>query len=201
MAPPTVHASPTKLLTKLLPLPLPLLLLLPHTLALVTPKACPNKLTNPSFETGHLTPWLTILTSAWPIHNTTTTHPSSAPPHNGTYTYHAHSTSTISSSLSLSQSNIPLPVGVTVQCWAWIASSRAEGETRVDVFLDGVVCGSRVVSAGKGEEEGWVRVGGEVTVTGGVEGEGSTFVVVASSQGAGKDGWEVWVDDAGVGGC
>lgn len=68
----------------------------------------------------------------------------------------------------------------------------------MEVFLDGERCGAGVFGEGV---HGWRKVGGRVRVRGGVEGVGSTVAVVATSERAGEEGWEVWVDDAGVVGC
>lgn len=77
--------------------------------------------------------------------------------------------------------------------------------TSVEVWLDGVRCGEGVELVGgekEEEEEEWVRVGAEVQVAGGEGGgEGSTIAVVVTSQAAGEEGWEVWIDDVGVVGC
>lgn len=102
------------------------------------------------------------------------------------------------STLTLSQSGLDAPVGVDVECYAWVAGKRSEGVTSVEVFLDGAKCGTAVL--GKAEE-GWVRVGGRVRVKGGEMGMGSTIAIVATSETAGLEGWEIWVDDVGVVSC
>ena len=157
-------------------------------------RTCTNHLINQSFESGAIDPWFTIVESAW------STRGVFANPftHGGTHHYYARATSTIASSLTLSQSELDAPVGGTVDCYAWVAGKRSEGVTRVEVFLDGVSCGAAQLGVGEG---GWKRVGSKVKVAGGVSGMGSTLAVVATSQSAGQEGWEVWVDDVGVVSC
>ena len=68
--------------------------------------------------------------------------------------------------------------------------------------MDGVSCGVGVLGA---RADGWAWVGGLVVVSGGADaggvygGAGSTLAVVLGSEGAGEDGWEVWVDELVVG--
>lgn len=198
MAPPTIHPAHSKLHS----IRLSLLLLtcaaaaLPtaHTTLNLTPRTCTNHLINPSFETGSISPWLPIVTSAW------STRGVFANPftHSGTHHYYAHSASTIESTLTLSQSGISAPVGSSVECYAWLASKRNEGVTSVEVFLDGVSCGTMAFD---GSVRGYRRVGGSVGVIGGVAGMGSTIAIVATSESAGEEGWEVWIDDVGVSSC
>ena len=169
--------------------------LTPHrTAASRTPKTCTNYLANPSFESGSIDPWLPIVTSAWSTRGVFANYFT----HDGTYHYYAHATSTVEATLTLSQSSVNAPVGGTVDCYAWVAGARSEGETRVEVFLDGVSCG--VVQLGVGDG-GWKRVGSKVKVNGTGNGMGSTIAVVATSMSAGEDGWEVWIDDVGAVGC
>lgn len=164
------------------------------TAAAPTTRQCTNHLLNPSFETGLTMPWLTILESAFSTRGVVTT-PNA---HSGTHTFYAHATSTIESTLTISQSYIPAPVGKVVECYSWVRGRRGIGETRVDVFLDGVACGNAILESG---EEGWRRVGGSVNVAGGMPGMGSTVAVVLSTMMAGVGGWEVWIDDVGVVEC
>lgn len=161
----------------------------PTTAATIPPHpACPNLLLNPSFEAG-LLPWLPITTSPFPDRGVTT---DSALAHTGSHVYRAVSSSIGAASLALSQSGVNVSAGREVDCFAWV---RGKGgvDVRVEVLLDGISCGVGEVGGG---DEGWVRVGGGMTVGSGRE-TGSTVVVVASGEGE----WEVWVDDVGVVGC
>jgi hypothetical protein len=160
------------------------------------PRACTNNLRNPSFETGSLDPWLPIVQSAWSPNRGL--YPGTSPNDSGKYYYYAHATSTIEASLTMSQSGVMLPVGSTVDCYAWVAGSRSESVTSVTVFLDGVVCGTAELKAG---DEAWKRVGSKVQVLGGVPGAGSTMAVVAASDSAGKDGWDIYIDNMGLISC
>ena len=79
-------------------------------------------------------------------------------------------------------------------------TERPTGDTRVELFLDGVSCGGSVAL---GSGSGWTRVGGEVVV-----GEGDVYVqhtVSVSVQGdgvVGGGGWSVDIGEIGVGvGC
>ena len=160
------------------------------------PRACTNNLNNPSFETGNLIPWLPIVQSAWSADRGL--YPRSLPNNSGKYYYYAHATSTIESSLTMSQSDVMLFVGSTVDCYAWVKGSRSENVTTVTVFLDGVTCGALELKPG---DESWHRVGSKVKVVGGVPDTGSTMAVVAMSMGAGKDGWDIYIDDMGLTSC
>ena len=162
--------------------------------AKAVPRACTNHLTNPSFESGAVDPWLTIVTSAWSTRGVFENFFT----HSGTHHYYAHSTSTVDSTLTLSQTNINTSVGTTVDCYAWVAGKRTEGMTDVEVFLDGVSCGQTTLGVGDPQ---WKRVGSRVRVTGTGNGMGSTIAIVATSGSAGEEGWEVWVDDVGVVSC
>jgi hypothetical protein len=117
--------------------------------------------------------------------------------HDGRNFFYGHSNATIGqATTTVSQSGLNIPAGTTVDCSAWIASSRPGnvGATRVEVFLDGVTCGG----VGWFGSNGWEKVGGQVQV----QGDSHTLAVVASSDGAGEDGWSVWIDDVWVGvGC
>lgn len=165
-----------------------------HSADNLTPWAYLNHLTNPSFESGAIDPWLTIVTSAW------STRGVFANPftHSGTHHYYAHSTSTVDSTLTISQTGINTSVGSMVDCYAWVAGKRSEGVTSIEVFLDGVSCGKTTLGVGKEE---WKRVGSQVRVNGTGNGMGSTIAIVATSESAGDEGWEVWVDDVGVVSC
>lgn len=116
--------------------------------------------------------------------------------HDGRNFFFGHSNATIgAATVTLSQSGLSIPAGSTVDCSAWIASSRPEnvGATRVDVFLDGSTCGTGYFGT-----NGWEKVGGQVQV----QGDSHTLAVVMSSDGAGAEGWSVWLDDLWVGvGC
>ena len=70
--------------------------------------------------------------------------------------------------------------------------------TDVEVFLDGVSCGQTTLGVGDPQ---WKRIGSRVKVTGTGNGMGSTIAIVATSESAGEEGWEVWVDDVGVVSC
>ncbi|KAH6637464.1 hypothetical protein C7974DRAFT_141735 [Boeremia exigua] len=160
----------------------------------LAPRACTNHLANPSFESGNVSPWLPIVESAW----TTRGVFSDSFTHGGTHHYYAHASSAVSSSFTLSQSGISAPAGHTVDCYAWVAGRRSEGVTMIEVFLDGVSCGTAQLGTG---ERRWERVGSRVRVGGNATGMGSTIAVVATSKAAGDDGWDLWVDDVGVVGC
>ncbi|KAF3005006.1 hypothetical protein E8E13_008710 [Curvularia kusanoi] len=210
---PRTTISPLTLFTTLLPLVLTLQPLSTAATATATPAPAPptnctgpNRLTNPSFESGALDPWLPIVQSSWSptrgVISLSPNSPSNTPnpaTHSGNYAYYAHSLATTPSSLSLSQSGLDISVGKTVDCYAWVRGKRSTGVMNVEVWLDGVRCGVEV-ELGAGEEE-WVRVGGEVEVLGGVDGTGSSVAVVVSGEGSGEEGWEVWIDDLGVVGC
>lgn len=160
------------------------------------PRACTNKLQNPSFETGDLNPWLPIVQSAWSTDRGV--YPRPSPDVRGKYYYYAHALATVESSLTMSQSGVTIPVGSTVDCYAWVAGSRSENVTTVTVFLDGVTCGTLDLKPRDGD---WHRVGSKVKVLGGVPGMGSTMAVVAMSKGAGEDGWDIYIDEMGVLSC
>ncbi|KAA8613342.1 hypothetical protein PtrSN002B_009220 [Pyrenophora tritici-repentis] len=102
---------------------------------------CKNTLTNPSFATGSLTPWLDMVTGSWSMRGITTTSSNSS----GPYIYTAHSNSTtVTATLALSQSYITIPADsttTTVECYAYVRSDRPTGQTRVQVFLDALSCG------------------------------------------------------------
>ncbi len=157
-------------------------------------KACSNYLTNPSFESGVTTPWLTIVTSAWSTRGVFKNWFT----HSGTYHYYARSNSTVESTLTLSQSNINVPVGTMVDCFAWVAGKRSDGVTNIEVYLDGARCGATTLGVGDPQ---WKRVGSKVRANGAGNGMGSTMAIVATSKSAGRNGWEVWVDDVGVVNC
>ena len=111
--------------------------------------------------------------------------------------YFAQSNTTVAdATLTLSQSELSIPSATTVDCSAWVASNRPGnvGSTRVEVFLDGATCGSAVYLG----TNGWVKVGGKVTVNGGSH----TLAIVVVSDEAGPEGGQIWVDDAMIGiGC
>lgn len=158
-------------------------------------RTCTNHLVNPSFELKSIFPWLTIVTSAWSNRDVV----ASPFAHSGAYYYQAHSNSTIEATLTLFQSGLNVPANTVVECYAWVAGQRGEGSTSVEVFLDGVSCGT--ASLGDGDRRQWVRAGGRVRVQRGEDGIGSTIAIVASSERAGKDGWDIWIDDVGVVSC
>ncbi|KAF3049197.1 hypothetical protein E8E11_000757 [Didymella keratinophila] len=160
------------------------------------PRACINKLRNPSFETGNLDPWLPIVQSAWSTDRGL--YPRLSPNSFGKYYYYAHATSTVESSLTMSQSGVMLTMGSTVDCYAWVQGSRSENVTAVTVFLDGMTCGALELKPG---DDSWHRVGSKVKVVGGVPGTGSTMAVVAMSMGSGEDGWDIYIDDMGLTSC
>lgn len=86
-----------------------------------------------------------------------------------------------------------------MDCYAWVAGTRSEGVTNVEVFLDGVSCGTGQIGVG---ELGWKRIGSKASVVGIGNGVvGSTIAVVATSKRAGDEGWEIWFDDVGVVSC
>jgi hypothetical protein len=165
-----------------------------HSAHNLTPRTYSNHLINPSFESGVIDPWLTIVTSAW------STRGVFANPftHSGTHHYYAHSTSTVDSTLTISQTGLNAAVGSMVDCYAWVAGKRSEGVTSIEVFLDEVSCGKTTLGVGREE---WKRVGSQVRVNGTGDGMGSTIAIVATSESAGDEGWEVWVDDVGVVSC
>ncbi|KAJ8113257.1 hypothetical protein OPT61_g4576 [Boeremia exigua] len=165
-----------------------------HNADAIFPRACNDHLANPSFESGTVSPWLTIVTSAWSTRGVF----ESPFTHSGTHHYYAYATSTVGSTITVSQSNINVPVGATVDCFAWVAGKRSEGVTSVEVFLDGVRCGKTVMGVGGPQ---WTRVGSRVRVNRTGNGMGSTLAIVATSQSAGDDGWEIWLDDVGVVSC
>lgn len=103
----------------------------------------------------------------------------------------------MTATLTLSQSYIDLPTGATVDCYAWVRGSRPSGQTRVEIFLDGVSCGQEV-QLGVGNK-GWKRVGGKVTVQDVVPGVGHSVAISVQGDGVqDESGWSVAVDDVGV---
>ncbi|KAF1923604.1 uncharacterized protein M421DRAFT_425664 [Didymella exigua CBS 183.55] len=162
----------------------------------INPRACVNHLSNPSFETGSLDPWLPIVESAWSPNRGVV--PGPTPNGSGKYYYYAQAISTVEATLTMSQSGIMLPVGSTADCYTWVAGRRSENVTKVTVFLDGVICGTDELKVG---DTSWKRVGSKVKVAGGVPGMGSAMAVVATSKSAGDDGWDISIDDMGVVSC
>lgn len=118
--------------------------------------------------------------------------------HQGRNFYFARSNATVAdATLTLSQSEFSIPAGSTVGCSVWVSSNRPGnvGNTRVEVFLDGVTCGNAVYMG----TNGWIKVGGNVVAG---SGETHTMSVVITSGETGPDGGQVWIDDAVVGaGC
>ncbi|KAI5377004.1 hypothetical protein J4E82_004379 [Alternaria postmessia] len=170
---------------------------LPSPQQTLSARACTNALTNPSFEIPLLTPWMDMVTGSWSSRGIST-----SPPHVGAHSgfnvYAATSNSSeVTATLTLSQSYIDLPTGVTVDCYAWVRGSRPSGQTRVEIFLDGVSCGQEV-QLGVGNK-GWKRVGGKVTVQDVVPGVGHSVAVSVQGDGVeDESGWSVAVDDVGV---
>jgi hypothetical protein len=156
-------------------------------------KRCTNALQNPSFESG-ISPWLEMGFGSWAQRGIFT---SSQGGHQGRNFYYGQSNASVAdSTMTLSQSSLSIPSGTTVDCSAWVASNRPGnvGSTRVEVFLDEVTCGSAVYLG----TTGWVKVGGNMVVTGDVH----TMAIVVVSDQAGPEGGQTWVDDALLGvGC
>lgn len=157
-------------------------------------KRCTNVLENPSFESG-LSPWLHMGFGSW---STYAVYTSSGGGHDGNNLYYGQSNATkAASTLTVAQSGFSVPAGATVECSAWIASNRPGNsyDTEVQVFLDQVSCGSSLHLG----TNGWVKVGGQVTVS---AIDMHTFTIVAISGETGPQGSQVWIDDAMVGtGC
>jgi hypothetical protein len=181
-------APTTKFLTLLL---LCLSMLLSTGLASPLQKRCTNAVANPSFESG-LSPYLDMVVGAWESRGVYT---SAGGGHTGLNFYYGHSNATVDSTLTLAQSGLKLPQYGEVEVSAWVASNRPGnvGSTHVEVFLDGVLCGSTDLGT-----TGWVKVGGKGTATASKE-DGSTIAVVVLSEHASSDGWSVWLDDFFVG--
>lgn len=148
---------------------------------ILSPRACSNALTNPSFEAPSLSPWTAYYTGSWTSHG-----PVTGTAHTGSHFFGAQTNSTNASTVTLSQS-VTLAANAGVRCEAWV---RADGRASFEVFLGGVSCGRRALS-GTGR---WVRVGGEVGVGAGVK-QVVVVGVVEGEVGVGVDG--VWVG----GGC
>jgi hypothetical protein len=165
-------------------------------------KECTNHLLNPSFESPvDYPPWQTLKHGSF-FSTSIVPHPSGT----GTNYYNITGNSTTPTTFALAQSYLHIPGGTRVSCSARLTSRRPEGigKTRVDVFMDGMLCGE-VVELGNMAEAEWVKVGGEVVV-GDVDANGGevghTFTVVVGSKEAGREGWSVGIDDLMVGvGC
>jgi len=156
-------------------------------------KRCSNVLQNPSFESG-VSPWLEMGFGSW-AHRGVYTQASGG--HDGRNFYWGQSNATVAeATLTLSQSELSIPSGTTIECSAWVASDRPGNvaSTGVEVFMDGVTCGN-AVNLGT---NGWVKVGGKITVSG----DSHTYTIVVISDTTGPQGSQIWVDDAVVGtGC
>lgn len=154
------------------------------------PKRCTkNALQNPGFESGEY-PWLAMVSGSWAERGVRT---SADGGHEGHNFYWGRSNATVQDvTLTLSQSELSIPSGTTVDCSAWVASSRPGniGATRVEVFLDGITCGSPMYFG----TSGWAKVGGKVVVSG----DSHTLAIVIVSDEAGPEGGLVWVDEASL---
>ncbi|KAF2827651.1 hypothetical protein CC86DRAFT_214484 [Ophiobolus disseminans] len=153
-------------------------------------KRCSNVLQNPSFESG-VSPWLEMAFGSWASFGVFT---QSAGGHDGRNFYWGQSNATAAvSTLSVSQSAVRIPSGTTVECSVWVASSRPGNvaSTAVEVFLDGITCGSAAYLG----TTGWVKVGGKITANG----DSHTFTVVITSDTTGPQGSQIWIDDAVLG--
>ncbi|KAL6705286.1 hypothetical protein ACN47E_007096 [Coniothyrium glycines] len=178
------------------------LLALPTTSAFPPPRAapplakrCTNLLSNPSFETG-IDPWLAMLTGSFTDQRGIYT--SSSGGHSGANFYYAHGNSSVDATLTLSQSGFAIGSAAPgeMECSTWVASRRPGnvGSTRVEVFLDGISCGTQYLGT-----TGWTKVGGKVKPS---SDQTHTIAIVVNSDEAGDQGWSLWVDDVTVGqGC
>ncbi|KAG9192629.1 hypothetical protein G6011_11363 [Alternaria panax] len=167
---------------------------LPSPQRTLSTKGCTNTVSNPSFETPLLPAWMDMVTGSWSSRGIFT----SPAPHSGFSSYAATSNSSeVTATLTLSQSYLDIPSGVTVDCYAWVRGSRPSGQTRVEVFLDGISCGEEV-QLGVGRT-GWKKVGGKVKVQDVVPGVGHSVAVSVQGDGVEDEGgWSVAVDDVGV---
>jgi hypothetical protein len=140
---------------------------------------------NPSFETGALPPWVESQTGKWSDIRIV-----GGRPHSGTFYFFGATDSETAATVTVSQTNIFVVDGTVVNCYMWVNAYRNPPYTTTfTLSLDGVECGGVTVV-----DTDYLQVGGQVQVSG----NSHVVTVVISSSGSDEASSLFGVDDISV---